>query len=102
MKSDSSFEQSIEVSFFKGSLAVMGTTLYLIRQDLDRVSSSLFRASDIDMDIVFIEEATSIASSSVKGVVVAAKGRVVGWLPPTMTYDDLVGKIFSSEHVIVI
>ena len=80
----------------------MGTTLYLIRQDLDRVSSSLFRASDIDMNIVFIEEATSMASSSVKGVVVAAKGRVVGWLPPTMTYDDLVGKIFSSEHVIVI
>lgn len=80
----------------------MGTTLYLIRQDLDRVSSSLFRASDIDMDIVFIEESTSIASSSVKGVVFAAKGRVVGCLPPTMTYDDLVGKIFSSEHVIVI
>ena len=80
----------------------MGTTLYLIRQDLDRVPSSLFQASDIDMDIVFIEEATSIASSSVKGVMVAAKGRVVSCLPPTMTYDDLVGKIFSSEHVIVI
>jgi hypothetical protein len=80
----------------------MGTTLYLIRQDLDRVSSSLFRASDIDVDIVFIEEATSIASSSVKGVVVAAKGRMVSCLPPTMTYDDLVVKIFSSEHVIVI
>ena len=80
----------------------MGTTLYLIRQDLDRVPSSLFQASDIDMDIVFIEEATSIASSFVKGVVVAAKGRVVGCLPPTMTYDDLVGKILSSEHVIVI
>ena len=80
----------------------MGTTLYLIRQDLDRVPSSLFQASDIDIDIVFIEEATSIASSSVKGVVVAAKGMAVGCLPPTMTYDDLVGKIFSSEHVIVI
>lgn len=80
----------------------MGTTLYLIRQDPDRVSSSLFRASDMDMEIVFIEEATSIASSSVKGVVVAAKEMAVGCLPPTMTYDDLVGKIFSSEHVIVI
>jgi hypothetical protein len=80
----------------------MGTTLYLIRQDPDRVSSSLFRASDSEMNIVFIEEATSIASSSVKGVVVAAKGMAVGCLPQTMTYDDLVGKIFSSEHVIVI
>jgi hypothetical protein len=56
----------------------------------------------MDMDIVFIEEATSIASSSVKGVVVAAKGMAIGCLPPMMTYDDLVGKIFSSEHVIVI
>lgn len=80
----------------------MGTTLYLIRQDPNHISSSLFRASDMDMDIVLIEEATSIASSSMKGIVVAAKGMVVGYLPPTMTYDDLVGKIFSSEHVIVI
>jgi hypothetical protein len=54
------------------------------------------------MDIVFIEEAISIDSSSMKGVVFTALERVVGCLPPTMTYDDLVGKIFSSEHVIVI
>ena len=80
----------------------MGTTLYLIRQDPNLISSSLFRASDIDMDIVFIEEAISIDSSSMKGVVFTALERVVGCLPPTMTYDDLVGKIFSSEHVIVI
>ena len=80
----------------------MGTTLYLIRQDPDRISSSLFQASDMDMDIVLIEEVTSIASSSMKGIVVATKGMAVGYLPPTMTYDDLVGKIFSSEHVIVI
>ena len=80
----------------------MGTTLYLIRQDLDRISSSIFQASDMDMDIVLIEEVTSIASSSMKGIVIAAKGMAVGYLRPTMTYDDLVGKIFSSEHVIVI
>lgn len=73
----------------------MGTTLYLIRQDQDRISSSLFRASDLEMEIIHIDEATSIASSSMKGM-------VVGFLPPTMTYDDLVGKIFSSERVIVI
>jgi hypothetical protein len=72
----------------------MSTTLYLIRQDPDRISSSLFQASDMDMDVVLIEEVTSIASSM--------KGMAVGYLPPTMTYDDLVGKIFSSEHVIVI
>jgi hypothetical protein len=80
----------------------MGTTLYLIRQDPDRISSSLFRASDAGIDIVFIEKAISTAPSSVKGVVVPVKEQVGGCLPSTMTYDDLVGKIFSSEHVIVI
>ena len=48
----------------------MGTTLYLIRQDLDRVSSSLFQVSDADIDIVFVEQASLIIPSSVKGVVV--------------------------------
>lgn len=80
----------------------MGTTLYLIRQDLDRISSSLFRASDIDIDLLLLEETISMDSSSMKKIVVAAKGMAVGYIPPTMTYDDLVGKIFSSEHVIVI
>jgi hypothetical protein len=80
----------------------MGTTLYLIRQDLDLISSSLFRASDVDMNIVFIEQAASIAPSSVKGVVVAAEGMAIGCSHPTMTYDDLIGNIFSSEHVIII
>jgi hypothetical protein len=80
----------------------MGTTLYLIRQDLDRVPSSLFQVSDVDIDIVFVEQASSIIPSSVKGVVVGAEGIVVGRSHPTMTYDDLIKKIFSSDHVIVI
>jgi hypothetical protein len=80
----------------------MGTTLYLIRQDPDRISSSLFRASDTDIDIVFVEQAASIIPSSVKGVVVGAEEIAVGLSYPTMTYDDLIEKIFSSEHIIVI
>jgi hypothetical protein len=80
----------------------MGTTLYLIRQDPDHISASLFRASDADIDVVFIEQAASIIPSSVKGVVVGAEGITVGLSHPTMTYDDLIGKIFSSEHIIVI
>jgi hypothetical protein len=80
----------------------MGTTLYLLRQHPDRISSSLFRASDAEMDIVFVEQVASIAPSSVKGVVVAAEGMAVGCSYPTMTYDDLVEKIFSSEHIIVL
>jgi hypothetical protein len=80
----------------------MGTTLYLIRQDPDLISSSLFQASDTDMDIVFIEQAASIAPSSMKGAVVAVEGMAFGSSHPTMTYDDLVGKIFSSEHIIIV
>ena len=80
----------------------MGTTLYIIRQDPDRISSSLFRASDADMEVVFIEQAVSLAPSSVKGVVVDDEGMAVGRSHPTMTYDDLVEKIFTSEHIIVV
>ena len=80
----------------------MGTTLYLLRQHPDLISPSLFRASDIDMDIVFIEQTSSIVPSSVKGVVVATEGMAVGLSYPTITYDNLIEKIFTSEHVIVV
>lgn len=80
----------------------MGTTLYLLRQQPDRISSSLFRASDAEMEVVFLEQAASIVPSSMKGVVVAAEGMARSHSLPTMTYDDLIEKIFSSEHVIVV
>ena len=80
----------------------MSATLYLLRQQPDLISPSLFRASDTDMDIVFIEHAALIAPSSVKGVVVTVKGMAVSGSRPTLTYDNLVEKIFSSEHIVVI
>lgn len=80
----------------------MDTTLYVLRQHPDRIPSSLFRASDTDMDIVFVEQAASIVPSSVKGFVVATEGMAVGLSHPTMTYDDLIEKIFLSEHIIVV
>ena len=80
----------------------MGSTLYLLRQQPDRISSSLFRASDADMEVVFLEQAASIVPSSMKGVVVAAEGMTLDHSRRTMTYDDLVEKIFSSQHVIVV
>jgi len=93
----------IEVLFFKElNGIIMGTTLYVLRQHPDHISSSLFRASDIDMDIVFVEQASSIVPSSVKGIAIAAEGIVVELSHPTMTYDDLIEKVFSSEHIIVI
>jgi hypothetical protein len=80
----------------------MGTTLYLLRQHPDRIPSSLFQTSDAGMDIVFIEEAALIPPSSVKGVAVSAERTVVGCSHPIMTYDDLIEKIFLSEHIIVL
>jgi len=80
----------------------MGTTLYVLRQHPDRIPSSLFQASDTDIDIVFVEQASSIVPSSVKGIVVATEGMAVELSHPTMTYDDLIDKIFSSERIIVV
>ena len=80
----------------------MNATLYLLRQQPDCISPSLFRASDADMDIVFIEHASSITPSSVKGVGVTAERMIVSDSRQTLTYADLVEKIFSSEHIIVI
>ena len=80
----------------------MSATLYLLRQQPDRISLSLFRTSDVNMDIVFIEQAALIPPSSVKGVVVTAERMIVSDSRQTLTYDDLVEKIFSSEHIIVI
>jgi len=80
----------------------MSATLYLLREQPDLISPSLFRASDADIDIVFVGNAASIAPSFVKGGVVIAEEMVAGGSHPTLTYDDLVEKIFSSEHVIVL
>jgi hypothetical protein len=80
----------------------MSYTLYLLRQHPDRIPSSLFLASDVNMDIVFLEQGTSIGPSSVKGAVVTAKEIGAGRSRTTMTYDDLVEKIFLSEHIIVL
>ena len=80
----------------------MGTTLYLLRQHPDLISSALFRTSDADMDIVFIEQTSSLVPSSVKGVVVATEGIADGLSHPTITYYNLIDKIFTSEHVIVV
>lgn len=80
----------------------MSRTLYLLRQQPDHISPSIFYADDAEMDIVFIEQAASPDSSSVKGVVVVTEGRVADSSYSTMTYDDLVEKVFSSDHIIVV
>ena len=80
----------------------MSTTLYILRQQPDHISRSLFRESDIDMDVVFVEHTTSITLSSVKGAVASTEGLMASDCSQPLTYDDLVEKIFSSEHIIVV
>lgn len=80
----------------------MSVTLYLLRQQPDRISPSLFRASDTDIDIVFVEPTASITTPSVKGFVVSTEGMLVSGSRQSMTYDDLIQKIFSSEQIIVV
>ena len=80
----------------------MSATLYLLRQRPDRISPSLFRESDADTDIVFVEHATLTTRLSVKGATVSSEGVMVSDSYQTLRYDDLVDKIFSSEHIIVI
>jgi hypothetical protein len=79
----------------------MSATLYLLRQQPDHISSALFRASDADIDVVFVERVISIASSYVEGAVVTGE-RAVGSSREALSYDDLIEKIFSSEHIIVL
>lgn len=80
----------------------MGSTLYLLRQKPEQISPALFQASEADIDIVFLEEASSMIPSSIKGGVVIPERMIVGGPHPTLTYDDLVHKIFSSDHIVVL
>lgn len=80
----------------------MSATLYLLRQQPDYISPALFHVRDLNIDIVFIERAASIASSSIEGAVVVDEKIVIDNSRQALTYDDLVERIFSSEHVIVL
>lgn len=83
----------------------MGTTLYILRQQSDHISPSVFRMSDTNIDVIFMEQGTSLTSSSVEEVTVGEVGEVGamdGGSRRTLTYDDLIEKIFSSERVVVV
>ena len=80
----------------------MGATLYLLRQQPSRISPSLFQAGDVDIDIVLVEQGTSFATSPLNGAVLTPEGMVLSDSSQTVTYDEVVEKIFSLDHVIVI
>ena len=80
----------------------MSETLYLLRQQPEHISPSLFLVSDTENDIVLVEHLVSVTPSSMKGVVMKSERTVASDSSQTVTYDDLVEKIFSSDHVVVI
>jgi len=80
----------------------MSTTLYVLRQQPDHISPALFRASDADIDVILLEHAASIAPSFIEGAVVIGEGIAASSSRRALTYADLVEKIFSSKHVIVL
>ena len=80
----------------------MGATLYILRQQHDHISPSLFHMSDAHIDVVFMEQGTSLTHLGTEEVRVGEGGTVARNSRQALTYDDLVEKIFSSEHVVVI
>jgi hypothetical protein len=80
----------------------MGATLYILRQQHDHISPSLFDMSDTHIDVVFMEQGTSLTHLGVKEVIVGGGSMVAHSSRHALTYDDLVEKIFSSEHVVVL
>lgn len=80
----------------------MSSALYLLRQRPDRISPSLFLASEVDRDIIFIEEALSLIPSSLKEVMFAAEEVTDSVSHRPLTYDDLIHKIFSSDRIVVL
>lgn len=80
----------------------MSTTLYLLRHTPDEIPPSLFQASDADIDIVCVEQVSSVVPSSIERGTGLSEKLVSGGSHQTLTYEDLVEKIFSSERVIVL
>lgn len=80
----------------------MGVTLYILRQQPGHTSPSLFDMSDAHIDVVFMEQGTSRTHLGIEGVVVGWSSITARSSYQALTYDDLVEKIFSSEHVVVL
>ncbi len=81
----------------------MGATLYILRQQHDHISPSLFHMSDAHIDVVFMEQSTSLTQLGADEVIVGGEGGIVARnSSQALTYDDLVEKIFSSGHVVVL
>lgn len=82
----------------------MGVTLYILRQQHHHhhISPSLFDMSDAHIDVVFMEQGTSLTHLGAEGVIAGGGSIATRSSRQALTYDDLVEKIFFSEHVVVL
>lgn len=80
----------------------MGTTLYILRQQPDHISPSIFQMSDTNIDVIFMEQGIPLTPSDGEEVTVGEVGVMDGGSRRPLTYDDLIERIFSSERVIVV
>jgi hypothetical protein len=73
--------------------------LYLIRKPVDRIDPSLFLSSESQGDVVLLDQDEMTPFPYKGGMVfsLSSQGSRNG-----LSYDDLVKKIFQSDHTIVI
>ena len=77
----------------------MNTTLYLLRQPVERVNHAVFLPSESEGDVVLLEEAGSSVFSHSKGEVFSLEENS---RHSVLSYDNLIQKIFEVDHVIVV
>lgn len=80
----------------------MASTLYILRKQPSAISPTLFQPGEADMEVVFIERVPLIPPFFENGSFVSNKKVAVESSVPTITYDDLIMKIFSFEHIVVL
>lgn len=77
----------------------MRKTLYLLRKAIDQVNPAVFLPSENQGDVVLMEESGVVTFPYSGGRVFSLKAGVTDM---SLTYDDLVKKIFEYEHTVVI
>lgn len=77
----------------------MNKPLYLLRQPVGRIPEALFALAETDGEVVLLEEAVSEPPVHPGSLYVVGLQKVPGM--QTLTYEDLVEKIFSADRVMV-
>jgi hypothetical protein len=77
----------------------MNKTLYLLRKPIHQIDPAVFLASESQGDVVLLEESGGETFSYAGGAVFSLTDDQGSH---TLTYDDLVKKIFEHDHAMVI